>query len=119
MKYILLFLALLFAAFAALQYNDPDPLAWMTVYGMVAALAAFAAFGRYSGLLTLAGLAVVAIWMALLVPEVVNWIKLGGPNIAGGMHAETPYIEFMREFIGLLLCGAALLWIWKMSRKAK
>ncbi|MCG8388879.1 MAG: transmembrane 220 family protein, partial [Cytophagales bacterium] len=33
MKIIKLALALIFIAFAALQYNDPDPLLWMFIYG--------------------------------------------------------------------------------------
>lgn len=108
MKIFQFFLALLFLAFAVVQYNDPDPLAWMFMYSFVAGVCGFAAFERWNKWVLLLGLAVVMIWAALLAPDFIRWIRLGMPNIAGSMKAETPYIELMREFSGLLLCFLVL-----------
>ena len=44
MRYVLILLALLMAAFAAVQYNDPDALLWVVIYLIPAAWAFAAAF---------------------------------------------------------------------------
>lgn len=109
---------ILFLVFAALQYNDPDPVRWIAVYGFVALVYGMAVFGKFNKLVTWAGLAFIVFWMGVWVPEFLNWIKIGSPNIAGQMKAETPYVEFTREFLGLLLAGLALAWqIYQFRKK--
>ena len=44
MRYVLMLLGLLMAAFAAVQYNDPDALLWIVIYLIPAAWAFAAAF---------------------------------------------------------------------------
>lgn len=110
MKWINLVLALAFLLFALVQYNDPDPWGWMAVYLMVAAVSAFSAFGKSNRYVVYAGLGVVIIWAGFILPEFINWINMGMPNIVESMKAETPYVEFTREFLGLVLCAAALVW---------
>ncbi len=106
-------LAVVFALFAAVQYNDPDPLRWMLLYGLVALHFTTAALGkmnRYAEWLTLAA---AAIWAATLFPDFMNWIRMGEPSIVGSMKAEEPWIELTREFFGLVLAALAcgfLLW---------
>lgn len=111
--------ALIFLLFAALQYNDPDPIRWMMVYGGVAMVYSLAIFGKYSRPIGWVGIAAIVVWMGLLLPEFLNWVKIGSPNIARQMKAETPYIEFTREFLGLLLAGLALVWLQFRFRKSK
>lgn len=48
MKILNLILTILFILFAAVQYNDPDPIHWMALYLFVAAVCGFAAFGKYN-----------------------------------------------------------------------
>ncbi|HQU57534.1 MAG: transmembrane 220 family protein [Phaeodactylibacter sp.] len=119
MKIFNLFLTLLFALFAIVQLNDPDPWGWTAMYSFVAIVSGFAAFGRYHQYLIYLGIGVVLIWMATLLPDFINWIKIGMPTITGSMKAETKYVELTREFLGLLLCGLALGWHWKGARRAK
>lgn len=102
--------ALIFFLFAAVQYNDPDPFRWMMVYGGVAVVYVLAIFGKYNRPVVWLGIAAIVVWMGLLLPDFWDWIKIGSPNIAGQMKAETPYIEFTREFFGLMLAGLALAW---------
>lgn len=102
--------ALIFLLFAAVQYNDPDPFRWMMVYGDVSVVYILAIFGKYNRPIVWLGIAAIVIWMGLLLPDFWNWVKIGSPNIAGQMKAETPYIEFTREFFGLMLAGLALAW---------
>ncbi|MCC6726866.1 MAG: transmembrane 220 family protein [Saprospiraceae bacterium] len=111
-------LAAMFALFAAVQYNDPDPWRWALMYGFVAFVCAFSAVGKRNLYVLWAGLGIGLGWAILLVPEFINWMKMGSPNIAGQMKAETPYIEFTREFLGLVLCLLALGWqVWLSKRK--
>ncbi len=108
MKTANLLLAGLFIFFAALQYNDPDPLVWIAIYGLVALVCLRAAFERHSILLILAALAICAVELVATFPGFMEWINLGMPNIAETMQAEKPYIEAAREMLGLALCFAVL-----------
>lgn len=110
MKFINLLLGLIFILFAAVQYNDPDPLVWMAMYLAVAYVCIFAAFGKYHRYALWAILLVNSIWMLLCVPDFLEWIKMGSPNIASEMKATTPYIENTREFLGLFICWLVLIW---------
>lgn len=117
MKFFNLFLALLFALFAIVQWNDPDPWAWIALYGYVALVSGLAAFGIYRQWAILAGLAVCAVWMATLLPDFIGWIKMGAPTITGQMKATEPHIELTREFLGLAVAAAGLGWHFYQSRK--
>lgn len=117
MKYVNLFLAVVFTLFAAVQWNDPDILRWMAIYLLVAVVSGFAAFGRYYRYPILVGLGICLIWMASLVPDFIHWIRMGAPSITHEMKATQPHIELTREFLGLLLAGLALGWHWWRARK--
>lgn len=98
----------MFAIFAALQWNDPDPFGWIAVYLAVAAICGFGAFGKYDLRLTAGIFLACFAWAMTMVPGFIEWIKMGMPNIAGQMKAETPYIEVVREFLGLVICMVIL-----------
>jgi hypothetical protein len=93
----------LFAASMLLQINDPDPFAWMAVYGAAAALCALELTGRlhavYPALLALATLG----WAATIAPRVLGKVPLLG------MFAEFEMrdlgIEEAREMFGLVIVG--------------
>lgn len=104
----------IFLLFAAWQYNDPDPIRWAAMYGYTALCFALAALGKQNKWMLFAGLAVSVIWVALLLPHFIDWIKMGAPTITGTMKAESPHVEYTREFLGLLICSlgfGALLWL--------
>ncbi len=105
-----LLLGIMFTLFAIVQYNDPDPIRWILLYS-VAAISCFL-FSRGVGIpiLDYAGVAICLFGLVRLLPKLIEWIKMGMPNIAGSMKAETPYIEFTREFLGLLLAGLVFFW---------
>ena len=106
-------LAVVFALFAALQYNDPDPIQWILLYGGVAVHFAMAALGKMNRTAVWLWLAASAIWAATLFPDFMDWIRMGEPSIVESMKAEQPWIELTREFLGLVVaalgCGF-LLW---------
>lgn len=117
MKILNIILAVIFFSFAIVQYNDPDPLVWMIIYGIVAVVCALAAFGKYYVWLILAGMAVCAIELMNTVPGFMDWINRGMPNIAETMKAEKSYIEYAREFFGLVLCVGTLTFQYIKARR--
>lgn len=102
-------IAVVFLSFAIMQLNDPDPLRWMLMYGLVALVSMFAGQGRHCrDDVLLGGLVACVFWTLFLLPEFISWVQIGMPTITGSMQAEEPHIEYTREFFGLLLCGAVL-----------
>lgn len=115
MKILNILLCLLFVLFAYFQYNDPDPWLWITIYILVAGICAFAAFGKYHRWTTfILLLALVGYWLYLL-PDFVAWVSDGMPTITGSMKAESEYIELVREFLGLLILIATLVFQYRRS----
>lgn len=113
-------LAVIFLLFAIVQYNDPDPIHWMVAYTFVAVMLGLAATKRYYRWVTLGGLAIFVIWMVFIIPDFINWLKMGEPSIVATMKAETPYVELTREFLGVVLCILALGFVaWQGARKRR
>ena len=100
-------ISLLFFLFAIAQWNDPDPWWWISWYMIVAALSGLAATGRFYKLIALFGLALSVAFLIRLLPDFMSWLNDGMPTIVGSMKAESPYIELVREFLGLLLSAVA------------
>ncbi len=110
MKIINGVLSLLFLVFAIVQYNDPDPWLWIALYGFVAVISAFAAFGKYNELSLRLGMLICVLGMLMLLPDFIDWLNNGAASITGSMKAESPHIELTREFLGLAVTLAALVW---------
>ena len=92
----------LFLLSVAVQYNDPDPALWMSLYGLAAALAGLAAAGR------------LPLW-----PNVAALVLFGAlfaawaPTLVGARHEAFTSFEMRaaadeepREAVGLALCAA-------------
>ena len=94
-------MAALFAFAAAVQYNDPDPLRWMAIYGLAMLACGLALAGRLSWLPpALLGL-IALVWAGTLAPGVVGRVSLGELFQSYGML--TPAVEGGREMGGLLI----------------
>lgn len=109
--------AALFFLSAIVQWNDPDPLIWIITYASVSALILLYALGKPMKNFALIGLVACIIGMLFYAPDAFQWFNDGMPNIAGSMKAETSYIEFMREFFGLLICCLTLFVYFRLSQK--
>lgn len=96
--------ALFAAAFllsAAVQYNDPDGLAWGAIYLAAAAMCAGHHLGRRRPWLPLTLLIASLGWLAALAPGVIG--QLQWPDLVSSMQARKPAIELAREAGGLAL----------------
>lgn len=102
----------IFLLFAIVQWNDPDPLIWMIFYGAMSLIYILLALGKkYAFYLSVLMLIASLIYMGIILPEIIKWIKDGMPSIVQSMKATIPTIEYTREFLGLLLCLIACVWV--------
>ncbi len=97
--------ALLFAAAAAVQWNDPDPAIWIALYGAAAGLAGASAWGAPSALLCFGLAALAGVWAASLLPGVVS-------------EAAFTWNEVERELAGLLLVAGTMIALGRGARRA-
>lgn len=113
------FFSLMFFSFAVVQYNDPDPWAWIIIYSVVGVIIGLAAFGKvYASIIYVIGLICVG-WMVFLFPGMMQWIREEPADaLLYGMSPDKMYIEESREFLGLFMVVAALgLVVWQHRRK--
>ena len=95
---------ILFGFSTVVQYNDPDPVGWMAIYG-AAALACL--YGCKPGISPLPAALVAAValgWALMLAPQAWRHGALG--DVLDEMHTSNPGIELSRELLGLLLVAA-------------
>jgi hypothetical protein len=119
MKLLSLVLAAMFFAFALLQVNDPDPIVWISIYGAMVLVCAMAAFGRFSRPAMIILSLIYIIHMAFLWHGVADWYRSPNPSrlFSEPAKMDYPYIEETREFMGLMICLAALAFEYTRSRK--
>ena len=100
-KILAILFGLAFLSFVAMQYNDPDPAAWMAIYGVAAILCFLAAFNKAPH---------AALWIAIILcvaggiymwPEKYEGLSVGGGDIKN--------IEEAREALGLLMIAVVFL----------
>ncbi len=118
-RIIHLLLALMFFAFAGLQFNDPDPLLWIAIYSAMTVLCALAAFGKYYFKVMLVLAAGYLIYMVILYPGLVDWLRSSDRSLLFDDIAKMqyPFIEESREFLGLLICEVVLVVYILVARK--
>ena len=86
---------------AVLQYNDPDPVQWMAIYG-AAALACVLALVRRLWRWYPVGVALAAaLWAALLLPAVIGHVA--PRDLFGNAGMLAPRVEEAREMVGLVI----------------
>ena len=95
--------AALFAGFAALQFNDPDPVYWILVYGGTAMVAFAQGLGRHSRFWTGVCVGVVVVGIISAAPGFGDYLTSGDPGSILGDMAGGDYVENSREFLGLAL----------------
>ncbi len=118
-RIINLLLAVMFFAFAGLQFNDPDPLLWIAIYSAMAVLCALAAFDKYYFKVMLVLAAGYLIYMVILYPGLVDWLRSSDRSLLFDDIAKMqyPFIEESREFLGLMICEVVLVVYILIARK--
>jgi hypothetical protein len=97
-------MAALFAFAVAVQYNDPDPIRWMAVYGLAMLACVLVLAGRFPRLLpALVGLGAL-VWAGTLAPGVIGRVSVGELFQSYGMLSTA--VEEGREMGGLLIVAA-------------
>ena len=93
---------LVFLLCVAVQYNDPDPARWMTIYGLAAAACVLYRFRRLRWLFPAAVGAGALVWAALIVVHLVGK-SIPMQEVFGTMRMTTEPVEEAREMGGLLI----------------
>jgi hypothetical protein len=119
MRYVNGFFCVLFLLFAVVQYNDPDAILWILIYGMTAVWAGLAAFrpARFAHSqpllvafgVTLAAMAAGALydWPESIADWWQNEVVRGGMGTLASMTVKD--YEVVREGLGLIIATVALL----------
>ena len=101
---------------AAVQYNDPDPYAWLALY-LAAAGVSFTALWRPAAWKMPAAVAVVAfVWAATLVPAAA---RTSFPDLFQSWEMMSREMEEGREFLGLLSVASWTTYLAHRGRKAQ
>ena len=100
----------IFAVFAALQLDDPDPILWASIYFVCSGLWIAEWAGIRKNWAIHAVILVLVFWMGTLAQGPVDLINFGDPgDLMAQMSLDKRYIEESREFIGLGICTMSLL----------
>lgn len=121
MKVLNLVLAAFFILFAFVQLNDPDPVLWILIYGLMAVACILAAFGNYYPKIIAALLVIYVAYSFFFISGVFEWLSSEDRSLLFDDIAKMqyPYIEEAREYLGLVVCIAVLvmhLLTWRSAR---
>lgn len=119
MRIVNFLLAILFLVFAFVQVNDPDPVLWILIYGIMAAFSVMAIFEFYPKKFMIGVLVLYVLYSFVYLPGLAEWLRQDNKaalfdNVA---KMENLYIEESREFLGLLICIIVLSFYLFRSRK--
>ncbi len=100
-------MAFLFLLSVAVQFNDPDPLAWAVVYGAAALACVFFHFHRLNWTAPAAIGLIALLWAGYLFPGMINNMNDSSlPDIFNFFNMKTLGTELIREIGGLLIIVA-------------
>lgn len=112
-------LAVIFFVFAFVQINDPDPLYWMLIYGVMIGFSVLAFTGRFYPRTMLLIIGAYGFAAFHLSPAFMEWINSDDRALLFDDFAKMqfPYIEETREFVGLLICLSALIFFYVQAHR--
>ncbi|MCC9135025.1 transmembrane 220 family protein [Pontibacter silvestris] len=96
-----------FLGFAAVQYNDPDALAWIIVYAIAALLSFAAAFNKINKVVLYAACIIYAAGAFYCWPEHFEGVSDSMRDATTGYLIKN--VEEGREALGLTICSLAML----------
>lgn len=95
--------ACLFLFAALLQFNDPDPLYWVLIYGGAAAAVSLRALGRLTSFWAGVVIGGALAGMSLTAKHMLEWLKSDDLSLVVADMSAAEYVEPAREFIGLAI----------------
>lgn len=95
----LMLLAFLFSV--VVQYNDPDPIRWMAIYGAAAAVCGFELRRRTRSLYPSLVALIALVWAATIAPRVIG--KVPFADMFASFEMKNAGVEESREMYGLLI----------------
>jgi len=121
MKILHITLAVMFLAFTIVQFNDPDPLLWIAIYGAMVAVCAMAAFNMFYPKVMMVQGGLYLIYCGLLWSGVSQWFASDDKAMLFDDIAKMQnlYIEESREFLGLAISVTVLAFYLWLSLKGK
>jgi hypothetical protein len=119
MKFINLLLAIMFLGFAFVQINDPDPVHWILIYGLMAATCILAAYRVYYRIPMILFMIVLIAYSFVFLSGLMEWFAQPDKSVLfdEGMKMQYLYIEESREFLGLWICVIVLIIHLILSRR--
>jgi hypothetical protein len=119
MRILNFILGIMFLSFAFLQLNDPDPVIWILIYGVMSVYCMMAMFRFYPQKFLIGTLAIYVLYSLLFVKGVIAWLKSDNPSelFDEVMKMRHWYIEESREFLGLMICMIVLIFYVIHSRR--
>ncbi|MEP3838742.1 MAG: transmembrane 220 family protein [Algibacter sp.] len=100
----------LFVIFAVVQLNDPDPVIWFLIYFSIAVIMLVSNYIVIPKVIIILFSAGLVVYAAMHFSLLLDWFKTDNKSeIFGKMVYEKAYLEGSREFIGLSMALAALL----------
>lgn len=106
------FLSIIFVVFALVQLNDPDPWVWFTIYFLVAAGLIASIFIRLPAWTLYLAVAGLLLFAGSHASYFLQWLSSDNlSELFGEMPADKHYLEGTREFLGLLIALAAILYM--------
>ncbi|MFY0608359.1 MAG: transmembrane 220 family protein [Cyclobacteriaceae bacterium] len=112
-------LSILFLLFATVQYNDPDPLLWILIYGSVSLIALLKIYlGQVNfNKLIITLIVIFTLYALAYIPSFSDLLsKPDKSELVGQMKATKPWIEGTRELGGLLIAIGAMVYLLKSKR---
>jgi hypothetical protein len=104
----------MFLGFASVQFNDPDPITWILIYGSMAVVCIMAAFEFYVRWLMILQLVCYTTYCFILFSGIKQWLASADRSLLFDEFAKMQfsYIEESREFLGLVICISVLAFYW-------
>ena len=110
-------MAALFAICVALQYNDPDPIRWMLIYGAAMVISLLMPMKRDAAKLGLVVALIALVWAAMLILGIYD--KVTFSDVFLKMSEKGGAVEEEREAGGLVIEGVWLVFAsWYRLRRA-
>jgi len=107
LKSVYLLFGITLVAFASLQFNDPDPVIWVSFYTICALVPLLLVVNKFYRTIFWIAVGICAVQLFISAPGAYQYyLHMTEEPLMQGMNADKPYIEECREFLGALIALA-------------